>query len=260
MKKVGKYLLIALLLLIALCLVGVLYLFFIPGSNLFGITYISYNTTITTENSYLYTDVNKVILKSNAYNVQVSLTDNDKIFATVYSNSLGFTHINNSVPSINASFATNTLEIKVNEPSGLTLKNDSLITLYLPKAYNSALEFENNAATTTLDKEDLKISGLTYTTNSGNLNLNSGTFLGSLKVNINNATCTIAENVVLDEAKNDVTLTIANGKFDAPTKDFGQFNISSNVRGVVIINSCNNLVQKNNTTAGGRIEIAHLNS
>ncbi|MCQ2564901.1 MAG: hypothetical protein MJ152_03510 [Clostridia bacterium] len=232
-----------------------LYLFFVPGSNLFNITYISYNSS-ETSNGYKYTDDDKIIINSNAYDVQVAVAEGDSIFAKVYSNSLGFTLLENSKVNIDTKCAGRKLQIDVTEPHGFALKNNSLITLYIPEGYTSAIEFNNNSAKTTLNVKNLTFVGLTYKTIFGDLNLENGTFDGSLKIDIGNATCSISESATTKT--NDVTLKIAEGKFDAPNKDFNNFTIESNNRGVVIFGSCQMLKQTSSENAGGRIEINTL--
>ena len=89
MKSFGKYLTISLLLILGLGCVGVLYLFFIPNSSLFNITYINHHKKY---NSKLYTpsEINHIVVNSRSYDVVVEATDNDQIKLEVDSRSFGF--------------------------------------------------------------------------------------------------------------------------------------------------------------------------
>ncbi|MCQ2556273.1 MAG: hypothetical protein MJ149_02965 [Clostridia bacterium] len=204
--------------------------------------------------------MDKIILNSNGYDVAVQSAESNNVFATVYSNSLGFTLVENSTVDISATYTASSrrLQIDVTEPHGFTLKNRSLVTLYLPESCAPVIEFVNNSANTTINASNLTLSGLSYKTTKGNLNLANGTFNGSLKIDIGNATCTINESAVT--ATNDVNLQIGEGKFDAPSKDFNNFTIASNVRGVIIMKSCQLLTQTESENAGGRLNIETLNN
>ncbi|MBQ8615809.1 MAG: hypothetical protein IJ415_04510, partial [Clostridia bacterium] len=70
MKKVWKYLVITLLLLLGLCCVGVLYLFFMPGTSLFNITYINYNIKKETS-KYSASHVSAIELNSRSYEIEI---------------------------------------------------------------------------------------------------------------------------------------------------------------------------------------------
>ncbi len=258
MKKVWKYILIAFLLLIALCLVGVLYLFFVPGSSIFNITYISYNVVVTTQGNYKNENVDEVILNSNNYDVLVRQTEADKFYATVYCNALGFTLVKNSVPNINATYVAGTkrLQIDVTEPVGFVAPQSSIVTLYIPKNSSAKATLKNNSANTTINCPNSTFNVLDYKTNSGDLKLIAGEFNNDLKLNLGGATCTIANEV--DTSTNNIFLNLKNGKFNAPSKNFNHVTVESNVRGVIIMKSCNKLIQTSSETAGGRIEIVDL--
>ena len=100
MKKIGKYLIITLLLLLGLCCVGVLYLFFIPNSSLFNISYVSHSTKLSSKQQYLAEDVNKIVLNSNKFEVKISESSSDKISLKVYDQTFGFALVKNNKTSI----------------------------------------------------------------------------------------------------------------------------------------------------------------
>ena len=89
MKVFVRYFLIVILLLIGLFALGILYLFFVPGSSLFGITYISYSDNYNSE-AYDASNISTIRLNSRAYDVFVVPASSEEISVRVYANSLGF--------------------------------------------------------------------------------------------------------------------------------------------------------------------------
>ena len=77
MKKFWKYFTILILLLIGLFCVGLLYLFFVPSAELFGIKYISLNKDVYTQ-EYAAESVNTVVLNSRSYDVNIIPSSNQK--------------------------------------------------------------------------------------------------------------------------------------------------------------------------------------
>ena len=101
MKTFWKYFSIILLLLIGLCMLGILYLFFVPNSSIFGLRYLSLNETIYSDR-YTADNFNKVTVNSHAYEVYVEPSDSENIIVSLYVNSLGFTLVDNSNYAIDA--------------------------------------------------------------------------------------------------------------------------------------------------------------
>ena len=95
MKVFVRYFLIVILLLIGLFALGILYLFFVPGSSLFGITYISYSDNYNSE-AYDASNISTIRLNSRAYDVFVVPASSEEISVRVYANSLGFVLNKNS--------------------------------------------------------------------------------------------------------------------------------------------------------------------
>ena len=95
MKKVGKYFLITTLLLTGLFFVGMLFLFFVPSSSLFGITFISHNDRLISKD-YKINNVNQIILNSRSYDVDITTTTDSYVTARVECHSLGYVLKNNS--------------------------------------------------------------------------------------------------------------------------------------------------------------------
>ena len=89
MKNVVKYVTITLLMLLGLCCVGVLYLFFIPNSSIFNITYINHSE-LSTSKVYAANEVSHVVLNSRAYDIQVVSTKKENVKVEVFANSFGF--------------------------------------------------------------------------------------------------------------------------------------------------------------------------
>lgn len=251
MRTFWKYFLIIILLLIGLCAVGVLYLFFVPNSSLFGITYISYREDIYSK-GYSTESISKVELNSRNYQVNVVPSSTDEISLKVYSNSLGFVLVKNSEVVINESVEGNTLIFNVTEPYGLATANSSYIELRVPAVDNLDITLTNRNATTYLNSSDLVINNLTYRTSNGDFNFESGVIRGSFDIELGNANFTIGPNVVTNN--NNVTIAMTTGQFSAQESTLGDFTINQNNRGVFLIKQCNNFVININE-GGGRVEI-----
>ncbi len=254
MKKVGKYVVITLLLLLGLCCVGVLYLFFIPNSTLFNISYLSKAKTIQTEKVTEY--VSSVTVNSRAYDVRIETTSEDEIYLKLVSKSFGFVLNKNKTADVKATIKNGSLTYDVTEPHGFIARNRSYIVLYIPEDSNLNLKLFNKKAKTTIKDEAVKINNLTYSTQSGDVFFEKGTIVGSLNLNLGNAEFYMGEKV--KTFSNNIDLEINKGAFYAPESKLGNIEILSNNRGVVEINECLDLIHNTSKTSGGRIEIAKL--
>lgn len=257
MKKFGKYFTLTLLFLLGLCCIGVLYLFFVPGSTLFTITYLSYNDNYISK-SYDASSINKLIVNSYDYNLNIKQTEDDEIYAKVYSNSFGFALKKHSKTSITTSKEGAVLTINIAEPHGATLKNSSYIDIFIPEDVVIDLSLNNNKAKTTISNKDLTIKTLNYTTKNGDFHFKAGKITGNLNLTLNKSIFKIYEGVTTNN--NATTLNLTSGKFDASHASLGDVKITNNTRGIILIKNCQTLREEVN--AGGRIEIAkasHLN-
>ncbi len=261
MKKVGKYLIITLLLLLGLCCVGVLYLFFIPNSELFNITYINNNKLVKSE-LYSSSDVSKIEINSRAYDVNILTTESEKISLELYSNSFGFVLTKQKNSTISENLKDNILSFNVNESYGFATKNNSYINLYLPENTTIDLVLNNKKAETTINAETIKIKNLSYSTESGDISIKNCELTNEINLNLNKADCNITGLVKTNTTNpNNVNLKLTTGKFHAEKSSFGDINILKNERGIISVKQCNMLVQNTNV-AGGQIyaeTVSHLN-
>ncbi len=254
MKKFWKYLTILILLLLGLCCVGVLYLFFVPNSSLFNITYISHNQKYTS-NNYNQASVDEVKIISNKYPVKIYASTNENLTLSVYNHSFGFVLTENSKLSVVPKYEDRVLTFNIKEPFGASLDNNSFIELRIPTT-SIDLTLQNNLSLTTINSKDIKIDNLTYTTNSGDLNVENCSISGNLKLNLNNATAKLFNDVAT--SNNNLTLDVNTGKFIASKKSFNTVKINSNTRGVIQIQDCKSLTQFSKLS-GGRIEANKVN-
>ncbi len=251
MKKFSKYFTITILLLIGLCAVGVLYIFFIPNSNLFGICYISYNQEYFSK-SLESNNVSKIVLNSTDYDVKVVPSINDKISVKVYANSLGFLLVKNKEVSISHTVEASTLTFNIKEPTGAVVRNRSYIELRLPADMTISVGINNNNASSSITNEDLTIQNLYYKSNHGSLDISNSTINGLIDLDLNNSTFTL--NNTTKTNNNRVNIDVAGGKFDASNAVLGDIIINKNDKGVILAKSCTRLTEKT-SRAGGRINI-----
>ena len=251
MNKVGKYIIISLLLLLGLCCVGVLYLFFVPNSDLFNITYLNNNITIESTKHEM-DKISKIELNSRAYNISVSTTEDETIHAEVFSNSFGFVLTKNESAQVTSEIKNNVLTFNIKEPYGFAVKNNSLIKLYIPSSKSFDLTINNKSAITTIDSSALQINDLSYSTINGSINLKSGSVLKDMKINLNKGIFNVSETFVT--SNNDITLKLTTGKLNAEHSVFGDIEILKNTRGVIKVKECVNL-NEDISSAGGRIDI-----
>lgn len=249
MKKVGKYVIITLLLLLGLCCVGVLYLFFVPNSNLFNITYINLNETKKTE-KYSIDSISEISVNSRAYNVNVESTEDDKISLEVQANSFGFVLTKNQGVEISASIKNNVLTFNIKEPYGFATPNDSVIKLLVPKKKAFDITLSNKKALTQINDKSLTINNLTYSTQKGDLKLNNSTINGNLKLNLGKGECVLAS--TLKTNTNNVYLKLTTGRFTASNSVLGNIYITQNNRGVITLGECAD-IEEFKPSAGGQI-------
>lgn len=256
MKTFWKYTLITILMLCGLFMLGVLFLFFVPGSSLFGITYVSLNNEYYSK-AYAITDLDKVVFNSRAYKVNLVPASTENISVKVYSNAVGFTRTKYSNVNLTANSKNGVLSLEVEEPHGLVLNNKSFVELRLPKNMTADLVMSNRRADVTIENESLNISNFKYTTQSGALKLNAGTIGGNIDLEMNNGDALINEKFGLNN--NNVSLSIKNGLFDASASKLGDVTITNNTRGVIKIKECNKLTERVEV-AGGRLELNQIGS
>lgn len=257
MKKVGKYLTITSLLLLGLFCVGLLFLFFVPKANLFGIVFISYNQKETSQ-KFEASSVDKIIIQSRSYNVEVKSTTQSNVYLTVENHSLGYVLEKNSKLDIFESFENNVLTYIITEPYGAAFKNNSTITLHLPKSEEFDLSLTNKNALTKIDDQYVNINDLAYTSDKGNFTITNANLTGSIDLNLHDSNFKLSSNANLNY--NDVQLKVSAGKFDASSSSkLGNITINSNKRGVILINECTSLIQSARSS-GGRVEASLINS
>lgn len=254
MKKFWKYTLITILLLIGLFCVAILYLFFVPNSNLFGIMYISLNENVYSP-AYSVTENNLITITSRSYPVRFVTSANEFLSIRVYANSLGFVLEDNSKAEIKDEITSNGLNIEISEPHGACVYNNSFIEIRIPEGSNIDISLKNQNASTTFNVADLSINDLSYSTTNGDFSMLSGTINGELNLNLNRATFTLSADVVTNE--NTVTLNLTSGSFVARDSVLDNVYIDNNDRGVIILGDCNYLHSRNDL-AGGRIEATRV--
>jgi len=254
MKKVSKYITISLLLLLGLCCVGVLFLFFVPDSSIFGITYISKNVKVsTTPVSTSY--VSRVVINSRSYDLNIVSSDEGNIYAEIDSKSFGFVHKKHKTANIVQSTRNNSVTIDVVEPHGFIYKNNSTITLYLPKNTAIDLAIHNKKAKVSVNDESVKINNLYYNAQKGKLNLLNGSIIGNLDLNLVKSTCTIFKDFKTN--KNTTTINTTTGKLVARETVLGNVEVFSSKRGTIQILECKDFIFKP-VTAGGTVQIDKL--
>jgi len=254
MKTTVKYVIISLLLLLGLGCVGILYLFFIPNSSIFGITYINHNKTIETE-KFESSDISQIKLISRGYPVRILETKKEEIHLTAHSNSFGFVKLENEHLSVKTQQTNNVLSFEIIEPHGFTLINESYISLYIPSTKSFDLNLKNQKSNITINNQNLKINNLACSTEKGNFSFSKGTLEGELNLNLRKGDFVLAKEVVSNE--NDVTLKLTSGSFTSKVDMLGDINIKSNKRGVINITNCEDIIE-DSKSAGGQINVKSL--
>ena len=254
MKTVGKYFTLTILMLLGLGCIGVLYLFFVPGSTLFNIRYLNAKETAIKEFS---SDISTINLNSRDYDVSIVTNEEDKITLTVYANSFGFVLTKDASPSIYSEISSGVLSIEVNEPHGFALPGRSYVELSIPEDKRFNYNLTNNKAETFVNNSELKIGNLSYKTNNGDLNLTACKINGNLALDLNKATCTVSEGVTIentsrDSKKANLELKLTTGKFYAKASTFDEVNITKNDRGVIEFKESLHL-REDIASSGGRI-------
>ena len=244
---------ITILLLTGLFFVGLLFLFFVPSSSIFGIAFISYNDRYIS-NSYEIEDVDKIILNSRSYDIEIESTKSSKISARVENHSLGYVLKKNSQLILKEDFTNGILTFTINEPYGAAFKNNSQITLLIPNAAKDKsldLSLENKNADVLFDDEKVTLRNLAYKAENGVVKLKKVNIKGSLNLDLNKTNFNLSSDCVLNNCN--VNLKTTTGKFNASKSNINNLVILKNERGVILLDSCSTIIQSE-TTTGGRIE------
>jgi len=259
MKKFWKYLIITILLLTGLFFAGLLFLFFVPSSSIFGITFISHNDRLISKD-YKLENVNQIVLYSRSYDIEVLSTSSSNVSARVEGHSLGYVSKLNSKLLLKEELENGILTFTIVEPHGVAFKNSSKIILYLPESTQEKpinLSLNNKDASVNVDSSKINIKNLNYSAKNGNVDLKNITITGNLKLDLQKTDFYINSTVTTNDCNVDLKLT--SGKFDASKSSIGILNILSNEQGIIKLNSCNSLNQGSKST-GGRIEANVINS
>lgn len=256
MKKFWKYFLILILLLAGLFCVGLLYLFFVPNSSMFGITYISYSDRYQSK-AFNKDAIHTIEMESRSYDVNIQTSSSDSISVIVDAKSFGYVLEKNSYVNLSTEVVAGILKINITEPSGLAFKNNSSITLRIPENYNVNLKLTNKNAETNLSGAKLTLNTLNYTTQNGDFYFNSGAISSALTLDINKAEFNLTQNV--QTTAMDVNLKVSSGKFKAGNHPFKNVNVLNNTNGVVAIKSCETFTSISKSS-GGKFSLGTVNS
>lgn len=252
-KKVGKYLLIGFLLLLGVAAIGVLYLFFVPNSSLFGICYIGKNENISSS-PYSTEGVNTISLESHNMDISIIESLSDNISVKLQVNLFGFTTTEQKESNISSDFENGILNFVITEPSGLIIDSGSLIELRIPKGFTSNLIIKSNESNLNLNS-DLSFNSFDLKSNSGSAHLTKGSISGSINLELGKTSLYISKDFGL--TSNNVNLKVTTGKLYAEECDFGTINITENNRGAIKINDCDAITMENES-AGGNIVLNNV--
>lgn len=265
MKKVGKYLLILLLLLTGLFFIALLFLFFVPNSSLFGITYVGKNT-VTYSQSYNVNNFSTINLNSNAFDINIVPTDLDQVYLKVTNKMFGFTLEKNSKVILNQKLYKDMLTFSVTEPHGAAFKNGSTIELRIPENSTLNLNINNNSASVNFkslkgksdkDAKIVHIKNLEYNTKKGSLQIANASVSGNINLNLNSGSCNILKSCKLNN--NNLTLSQTSGRLTTEKEVIlGDITHQANTSGNVNIYECNSYTA-NLGSAGGNISLGITN-
>ena len=133
--------------------IGLLYLFFVPNSTLFNITFISRNNKALSE-TFHYNDVQLVKLNANRFDIQICESPNNDIYVQTLDKTLGYTTVKNKDMSIKSEFINNVVTYTITEPTGALFKSSSYIKLFIPNQKSIDVEIYNQI--TSFKEEFLK--------------------------------------------------------------------------------------------------------
>lgn len=254
-KNFWKYFTITILLLLGLFCAMMLFLFFVPGSSIFGLTYISYHEDVYS-NSYdmgetgLYKSISTINLSSNNLDVKISKAASSAISLKVHNVMFGYTVKKHSKVVISQKVENlgTTLTLSVTEPVGAVVAGNSYVELLVPENIETDLILQNNNADTLFDVSTATIKNLSYKTTSGNFVFNSGKVKGEMELSLGRAKFEIKDGVETNE--NNVYLKLTSGVFSCPKHDFKTINLVSSTSGRITANKCETLKGKNSKAGG----------
>lgn len=261
-KKVGKYLTILLLLLIGLAALALIFLFFVPSASIFGISYVNADKTYySTQYSVKDEAISYVSVKSLSYPVRVVNSDNDNISVSLYNNIFGFVHKNNKTPKIKTELVTvgetKQLLIEIEEPHGVAYKNNSYISINLPKSATIDLNLSNKNAGVKLDLADTVINNFTYEANSGDIYLSKGAIKQTLNLKLGCSRFVVNKDFNLNNTS--VLLNLTSGSFNTTNNDsiINDLSVLNLTTGTINVKSCKNL-NGHLTEGGGKLSVGTL--
>ena len=256
MKKVFKYISIALLLFLGLIFGCVLYLFFVRGSAIFGITYISYNEQKNTI-SYPSNVIDNIELNTGSFAVDIVNTSSKDLYCNLKVKMFGFTKVDSSRYNVDSEYEqdSKTLRITITEPHGFAVNSGSKITLYVPNnlSFVKSLAINNSNSSVQSNLIKTTIGNLDYKTNSGKLSLNTGKGFYSMNLDIGKGSVVLSKDLTIENIK--TSLSITSGLFDASEVELGTVKLINNQRGIIRIGKCVSFISDNEGDYGGTISI-----
>lgn len=256
MKKVFKYILIAILLFAGLAFACVLYLFFVRGSSIFGITYISTNQKKFVDD-YTPDQVNNIEINSYDYDLLISNTSYENVYCTLTVGTFGFTHVAHSQFDLKTEYlgSTKTLKINITEPTGAVVNSSSNIVVGIPNTLTdlATLTINNHNARVTVNLPKTTVKVLTYDAQNGSINLNECCGLEEMNLNIRKGSAYLSESLKIN---NSVTnLKMSSGLLSSQKIELGNVHLLENTRSVIRIDKCVSFESNKPGDYGGTIAI-----
>ncbi|MEG1581785.1 MAG: DUF4097 family beta strand repeat-containing protein [Clostridia bacterium] len=193
-KIIGTILVIVLS--VALLFFGtVLFMFISPGTEVFGIRYVSG----TSSNGFL--DENKsfenisstfsVNIKSKSIPVKIKYENTGYVYVRFYQKFIGFTNTKAKTPSVKIDSTSNSISVETNELEKYLIANDdSYLLISIPSGYKntsftinsntSNVSFEGATITPIVNLLSIKTTG-EFSVNTKGLNINDFSFIGKYK-------------------------------------------------------------------------------
>ena len=246
------------------------FLFFYRDGNIFGVRYISTKQIIQANESEDMSDLSKVKIKGDDFDINISVNSSvTELKGAMYNKVFGYTYKDKAQAEFALEYdsVTKTATFDIKEPSGWINKKSSYIQIAVPvdlalKGFDLEVSGDKADINISEDEHEFNIKNIKLQSTNGNVVIKDANIVNNLTVSIGKGdfkidkTCTSSNNI-------DAVLSVGTGRIDLSKINldkftFGTIDIKKNKHGEIGIMKCRKLITDGDIESGGKIYINNV--
>ena len=263
-KRIFVYLGVAIISLIATCVLCAGFLFFYRDGNIFGFQYISKKEVIYAKVEQNLSATEKIEINGKNFDIVVQCSSTAKNLIGAMENKVfGYTTKKKGVANFTLNYISGEKKavFTAQEPSGWLSKNKSYIVVVIPKdvASNKCLiSISSNKGDITIDGKDLLKAGeMSIKSAKGDVQIKNSQLAGNVRFEVGSGSFSIDE-TCSSENKINITSSINSGKvflnkIDSANLKIDKCEVEKLTKGEIYLLKANELYSASNINGGGKI-------